>query len=283
MTADNLSVVGGDTHTGTLTMSAAATGPGARVNLSASNPVVTVPAFVELPAGSNTANFTIATSAVSVNTDVLVTANRYGQTASFSIRIRPMPVLTDFYTNVTTVSGGSPVSGFLKVSGAAPKDGILCNLSSDTTLIEVPLTMKVLYGTTVRGFTIKTVPVAATATGTVTAVAGAVTKAVTLTLTPGGLHSVKVSPTSVVGGQSAVGTVRLTGPAPSGGTVVVLSTSDSAATVPPSVTVPAGADKANFPISTSIVGKKLQVRIIGTLGNTQKAGGLSISPSAIID
>jgi len=53
-----------------------------------------------------------------------------------------------------------------------------------------------------------------------------------------------------VGGNSATGTVTLSGPAPSGGFVVQLRSSSSRASVPSTVTVPAGATSARFTIQT---------------------------------
>ncbi len=64
---------------------------------------------------------------------------------------------------------------------------------------------------------------------------------------PPTLASVTLNPTSVTGGSSATGTVALTGPAPSGGLAVSLSSNNSdVATVPATVTLPAGATPATF-------------------------------------
>ncbi len=58
------------------------------------------------------------------------------------------------------------------------------------------------------------------------------------------LSSLALNPTSVAGGNSSTGTVTLSGPAPAGGAQVALSSSNTAAaTVPSSVTVPAGATR----------------------------------------
>ena len=66
------------------------------------------------------------------------------------------------------------------------------------------------------------------------------------------LASLTVNPSSVVGGSPSTGTVTLTGPAPAGGALVSLSSSNtSAATVPASVTVAAGATSATFAVTTS--------------------------------
>src|SRR5215218_5500513 len=66
--------------------------------------------------------------------------------------------------------------------------------------------------------------------------------------------SVTLSPTTVAGGSgdTAIGTVTLTGPAPTGGAVVTLTSSnlELAATMP-TLTVPAGATSATFSIGTN--------------------------------
>jgi hypothetical protein len=81
------------------------------------------------------------------------------------------------------------------------------------------------------------------------------------------LSEVSVSPTDVVGGDPATGTVTLTAAAPSGGFTVALSSDNTAAaTVPPSVAVPAGATSASFPVTTNVVPNPQSALIIGTAG-----------------
>ena len=59
--------------------------------------------------------------------------------------------------------------------------------------------------------------------------------------------SLSLSPTTVAGGATSTGTVRLDNPAPAGGTAVALSSSSTAATVPASVTVAAGGARRRSP------------------------------------
>ena len=81
------------------------------------------------------------------------------------------------------------------------------------------------------------------------------------------LATVAVNPNQVVGGDSSTGTVTLTAAAPAGGVEVGLSSDDTAAaTVPASVTVPAGSTSASFPIATNVVGNPQSATIIGTAG-----------------
>ena len=54
----------------------------------------------------------------------------------------------------------------------------------------------------------------------------------------------------MAGGTAATGTVVLNSAAPAGGLVVPLSDNSTAVTVPASVTVPAGATSATFPVNT---------------------------------
>jgi hypothetical protein len=84
---------------------------------------------------------------------------------------------------------------------------------------------------------------------------------------PASLSSLTVSPTDVVGPDPATGTVTLNSAAPSGGFTVDLTSDNTAvATVPPSVTVPAGSTRATFTVSTKEVTNAQSAVIIGTVG-----------------
>jgi hypothetical protein len=81
------------------------------------------------------------------------------------------------------------------------------------------------------------------------------------------LSTIRVSPTDVIGGNPSTGTATLTAAAPAGGFVVALSSDNTtAATVPASVTVPAGATSANFTVTTKPVPNAQSALIIGTAG-----------------
>ena len=81
------------------------------------------------------------------------------------------------------------------------------------------------------------------------------------------LSSLTVSPTDVLGPEQATGTVTLSSAAPSGGfTVDLTSDNTAAATVPPSITVPAGSTSITFTISTKEVTNAQSAVIMGTVG-----------------
>jgi hypothetical protein len=101
---------------------------------------------------------------------------------------------------------------------------------------------------------------------------------------PAALSAVTVSPTDVLGGTPVTGTVRLTAAAPSGGFTVPLSSDNTAAaTVPDSVTVPAGATTATFPVTTFPLGNPQSALIIGGVGTAAKYGIVTVWTDALFN
>ena len=93
------------------------------------------------------------------------------------------------------------------------------------------------------------------------------------------LAGIALNPASVVGGNTSQGTASLTSAAPSGGAVVTLSSSNtSAATVPASVTVPAGAFSATFTVSTASVTASTSPTITGAFGGVARSATLTVTP-----
>src|SRR2546425_2013273 len=93
------------------------------------------------------------------------------------------------------------------------------------------------------------------------------------------LHSLSLNPTSVTAGTVSTGTVTLIAPAPVGGAVVTLSSGNTAiATVPASVTVPAGATSATFAVSTSSNPPSTPVAIWAAFGDAIRSAMLYVTP-----
>ena len=81
------------------------------------------------------------------------------------------------------------------------------------------------------------------------------------------LAAMFVTPTGVIAGRNATGTILLEGVAPAGGTTLTLSSSDpDIAGVPETVTVPAGRSSVSFPITTRAVATATPVWIQAELG-----------------
>jgi hypothetical protein len=93
------------------------------------------------------------------------------------------------------------------------------------------------------------------------------------------LSAIALNPSSVNGGSPSTGTVTLSGPAPSGGATVSLSSGNTAAaTVPASVTVAAGATSATFTVSTSAVTTSTPVTLSASYAGATKMASLTVNP-----
>jgi hypothetical protein len=285
-------VIGGSqSSTGTVTLSAAAPASGAQVALSSSDTATAqVPPSVVVPAGATSATFTVTTSAVATSTSVTISASFGGATQTASLTVTPppstSPTLASLAISPTRIVGGSQSStGTVTLSAAAPSGGAQVSLStSDTAAAQVPSSVTVPAGATSATFTVTTSAVAASTSVTISASFGGETQTASLTVTPPPpptLASLTLNPSSVIGGPlvgSSTGTVTLNGPAPSGGAQVALSSSNSGvASIPSSVTVPAGSTKASFTVNTSIVLFSTNVTISASYNGTTKQANLAVN------
>jgi hypothetical protein len=284
---DPTSVTGANPSIGTVTLSGPAPSGGAVVSLSSNNPAVaSVPqsGSVTVPAGATSATFAVTTSAVATSTTVTLSAS-YGsgtpQTASLTV-IPPIP--SSLALSLTSVTGGTPSTGTVTLNGPAPSGGAVVSLSSNNPAVaSVPQSGSVTVpaGATSATFTVTTSAVATSTTVTISASYGSGTpQTASLNVMPPMLSSLSLSPTTVTGGNRSTGTLTLNGPAPSGGAVVSLSSSNpSVATVPPSgsATVPAGSTTATFTVNTNIVLFSTSVTISASYNSPTQSAILKVN------
>jgi hypothetical protein len=168
-------------------------------------------------------------------------------------RFTILPDLQSLTINPSSVVGGSTAMGTVTLNGPAPAGGLQVQLSSgNTSVATVPVSVTVPAGQTRASFSITTRPVASQTQVTITARLGNFSRQVTLTVLPPSIQSLSISPSTVRGGSNATGIVTLNAPAPPGGAVVPLRSSNSTvATVPASVTIPAGQTTAQFTVRTT--------------------------------
>jgi uncharacterized protein (TIGR03790 family) len=177
------------------------------------------------------------------------------------------------------VVGGHNVTGTVSLAAAAPAGGTTVTLTSNVaSAATVPASVQVIAGSRTATFPVTT----STVTDengvivTIGANTGSGNLANTLTVYPllGGLQ---LSQSTVNGGQAVTGTVFLNDPAPSGGVTLSLSSSNPAATVPQSVTVPAGQSQMDFQIATSPVGSDTLVTISAAYAGATTTASLTVS------
>ena len=284
LTVNVSTLTGGQGGVGTVTLSGPAPSGHVLVSLSANNPAVSLPPNVLVSAGSSSGLFSFGAFPVTTTTPATITAAFGSSTAIAGITINPGVTVgvTSLTLNPSTVAAGASSTGTVTLSGPAPASGAVVQLSgaSPATL---PSNVTVPAGATSATFTVGTTSTTSTQQATIYALLNTTWGAV-LTVTAGTsaptLSSISVSPSSVVGGNTSQGTATLTSPAPSGGTVVSLSSSNtSVATVPSSVTIGAGSTSASFTVTTSTVASSTPVTISGSSGASRTAT-LTVTPSA---
>src|SRR5467141_2900950 len=281
------SVAGGNSSTGTVALSGPAPTGGAQVALSSNNGAASVPPSVTIAAGATSATFVVTTSTVASSTTVTISAVYSGATRTASLTVTPTPppppTLSSLSLNPTSVVGGNSSTGTVTLSGPAPTGGAQVALSSNNGAASVLPSMTIAAGATSATFVVSTSAVASSTTVTISATHSGVTRSASLTVAPAPpppptLSSLSLNPTSVIGGlQSSTGTATLSGPAPAGGALVLLSSNNGAASVPSSVTVPAGATSATFPVNTSIVLFSTSAQITASYGGKTLAANLTVS------
>lgn len=167
----------------------------------------------------------------------------------------PQPVtLSQFSLTPATVDAGAKSEGAVRLAAPAPPSGVAVRLSSSDGVAVVPASIMVPAGTLSATFTITTRLVAADTTATISVLVGADKRDAVLRVMapiprPPTLLSLELEPSVLRGGQSAQGTIRLTGPALAPMTVTVRS-SNPLATPPLTVTVLTGASSATFTVTT---------------------------------
>jgi trimeric autotransporter adhesin len=262
------SVVGGNSATGTVRLSTPQSGPTVVQVAILETAPATLPTNdppcppssrchnVTVPAGATSASFNIGTSAVTSQYNLNVNAHlpgSPGQSALLLITPGGPPRLWSLSHSPDTVIGGEPATGTATLRAPAPSGGVVIPLADDSSAASIPASVTVPAGQISATFPITTSAVTSTTTVTIsTTFAGETFNDFLLLFTA--LRAVEFNPSTVVGGTPSTGSVILGTPAPAGGAVVTLSSSNTALVrVPANVTVPAGATSATFTATTSTV------------------------------
>jgi hypothetical protein len=139
-------------------------------------------------------------------------------------------------------------------------------------------------GATSATFIASTLAVTASTQVTLSASYAGVTQSASLTVTPQAtpgptLTSLTLNPNSVTGGSPTTGSVALSAPAPNGGALVSLSSSNTTvATAPQSVTIPAGFTSAPFTVTTLAVATSTPVTISASYAGVTRVASITVLP-----
>jgi hypothetical protein len=195
----------------------------------------------------------------------------------------PIPdklVLDELVLDPNPVSGGSPVTCEIQLNGPARHEGATVLLtSSEPSIVTIPASVTFQLAATTAQFPLLTQPVEQPRNVNISARLDLVTKSVTLAVVPLALESLKLSPTTVKGGNPTTCTIRLTGMAPAGGSQVTIATNPAnVAQAPATITVPAGDEDVAVEIPSAAVTSAVTVTISGTFRGATKTATLTVVP-----
>ncbi|HEV7764487.1 MAG TPA: DUF6531 domain-containing protein, partial [Thermoanaerobaculia bacterium] len=171
---------------------------------------------------------------------------------------------TTFYTNHTT-------TGTVTLGAPAPEGGVIVELTSSHPGIVVPATVSIGEGSTTAIFGITHTGTLAPGVATITTKHG-FTRTASLTIAGAPtITSLTLNPTTVVGGQTAEGTVVLGGPAPASDALIYIDVEGNGASVPPTITIDEGLTTGSFDVTTTAVASPSDVTISASYGDTVSA------------
>ena len=192
-----------------------------------------------------------------------------------------VPALGSVAANPATVVGGNAATGTVTLTAPAPAGGALVTTASASGAVTVPNAVLIAQGAASANFNIATAPVTVTTATTLSASYGGATRTTTVMVMPPPqpvLATLAVSRTSVVGGTSFSATVRLSGPAPSGGAVVILTSANLALVrVPASVVVPAGATATTFTVTTTATRRNRSVTLTASYAGVTRTATVTVT------
>lgn len=183
---------------------------------------------------------------------------------------------------VSLAPGAVAPSGSLPLTISSSKPSIVSVPSGSRSM---PVAAGIIAGMSNVRFKVDTVSVTTAQSVTITVSNNRIgSRSVTLTVTPPNtplaIGSIQMQPSAVFGGNDSSGVVTLpTGHvAPAGGAVVTLMTDNPGlASMPASVTIPAGQTNASFPVQTVTTGVTTPVNISASYGGATKTAVLTIS------
>lgn len=258
---------------------------GIPINLTSSDPGITVPPTVVIPERQTTATFTAAVGSTASSTGT-ITAALDGDTRSITLNVAGL-ALTGVIINPTKVIGGSAVACFGKavLSSPAPAGGVTVTLSSlNTSAASVPATVVIGTGKTSENFVITHKKVTSVRDVKIKATYNGVTQTAVLRVQPPQPTKVQITPGTFVGGSAGAVTCTVTVsiPAPAGFSVT-LASSDTSLPVPSTLAFAEGATTATFSITDAPVAFQKSVAIKATSGILEQRGYCTMQPPSPVN
>jgi len=178
----------------------------------------------------------------------------------------------------TSTVGGSQVIGTVTLSAPAPAGGLDVTLASSSAVAIVPAHTTIAAGELSQTFTVATMDTASPVDARITATIpfSESSRDATLTIARPGIQQVVLGIGAVPGGLSLSGTVVLVAAPPTDTHVTLSSSNASLASVPATVTIPAGTTSGTFDISTVNAPATRTVTITAAYAGTTQSASLTV-------
>lgn len=273
-------VMGGENATATVSLTGSAPTGGLAVSLRSNRASASVPATVTVPGGQSSATFTVTTTKVGAISYPQIYATLGAVTRFVQLTVQP-PRLTAFTIIPSVINFGQSSTATITIAEAAPAGGVAVALrSAHPTVATVAASATIPEGATSTTVAVNSQKVNMIRAATLVATVGRISRSANVVVYPPVLSGMTISPSTVIGGQSATATVTLETTAPAGGIVVSLRSSRSEARVPASVTIPGGATSAAFTVTTSNPAARMNAQIYATIAGRTRFVTLGIIPSS---
>ncbi|MGB7922528.1 MAG: FG-GAP-like repeat-containing protein [Pyrinomonadaceae bacterium] len=228
-------------------------------------------------AGNGTVKFSVAANnAATARTGALTIGDK-----TFSVT-QGANNISSLVVSPATVLSGQPATGTITLSVPSPSTGLTVGLSSNSTAVSVSPQVNIPAGAQSQTFPITTAVVSGAQTGAITAKLGEATKTASLGIKGLTLSSLQLSQNAVAGGNSVTGTLTLSGPAPSTGSIITLSDNIAAANLPASITIPVGSTSATFTITTATVTANQAGAVTAAYNGLGKSAPFTVRPVGVL-
>ncbi|MDX2065547.1 MAG: hypothetical protein SFX74_07390 [Fimbriimonadaceae bacterium] len=238
---------------------------------------VIVPASVTIPRSETSVTFDVVIRSLPESYSFTIGTSGFMLNPAGLTRSVAAPIVGSVRVNRTTVPIGGSVLGTVILTAVAPAGGLTVNLSTQPNgPLSMPASVTVPEGQSRVSFSMTASPVSADTPVVIRAnsVAGEQRRADVTVLNQYDLVEFSLPVNEMQTSGQLTGTVRLAGPAGPGGVMVSLSSSTSRFTVPPTVTIPEGSDRARVPINSG-TSPMTGGRISATVGATTMSATLN--------
>ncbi len=223
---------------------------------------------------------------LAVHTDATPDSLQRAFSSKTVVNAAAAPVVQSLTLSSTQLVGAGYVKATVNLAAAAPSGGVQVNFSSSNAALAYPQVPAILVSGGSKSGTVIIYVKNASSSSTSATIKASVpgsSASATLSLQPTALKSITLENTEIGSlGKLSLNRVHLTGPAPSGGTVVYLSASNGLVSIPASVRVGGGATSASFTISADPVTARKPVTITAKLSSGQVSTALQVSATLTV-